>query len=56
MPDTNINQTPTTINQHDNDSEGVENPPGPTEPNQPEVAPVEIPARPETPEHIPVKD
>lgn len=65
---TETNQTPKTINLPD-ETEGVENPPpsgqAPDEPEQkPEgpgqkpdehIPPVEVPGRPETPEHVPEK-
>lgn len=58
--DTNSNQTPKTINLPDQ-SEGVENPPGSGEQDQPgqkpdeHVPPVEIPAEPSTPGPVPEK-
>jgi hypothetical protein len=52
---TETNQTPRTINLPDK-SEGVENPPGPEQKPDVHVPPVEVPGRPQTPEHIPEKD
>ncbi len=55
-PDT--NQTPKTIHLPDASAQGVENVPNPNPPGEKpdeHVPPVEVPGRPQTPEHVPEK-
>lgn len=51
---TDTNQTPSSLN-IPGESNWGETPPQPDKPVPSDVPPIEVPARPETPEHIPVK-